>query len=87
MLVVRGKKETNPSPPVYGVQGMGTPNQEVVEGHREGPGVETPQSPFGQVAMEGEIHRGGFGLLGQHESGVYQGEESRAGGGGQGGFG
>ena len=84
MLVVRGKKETNPSPRV---QGMGTPNQKVVEGHMEGPGVETSQSPFGQVAMEGEIHRGGFGLLGQHESGVYQGEESRTGGGGQGGCG
>ena len=24
---------------------MGTPDQEVVEGHREGPGVETPQNP------------------------------------------
>ena len=45
MLVVRGKKETNPSPPVYGVQGMGTPNQKVVEGHREGSGVETSQTP------------------------------------------
>ena len=32
---------SNPSPPVYGVQGMGTPNQKVVEGHREGSGVET----------------------------------------------
>ena len=87
MPVVRGREETDPPPPVYGVQGMGTPDQEVVEGHREGPGVETSQSPFGQVVMEGEAHRGGFGLLGQHESGVYQGEESRAGGGGQGGFG
>ena len=66
---------------------MGTPNQKVVEGHREGSGVETSQTPFGQVAMEGEVHRGGFGLLGQHESGVYQGEESRARGGDQGGFG
>ena len=81
MLVVRGKKETNPSPPVYGVQGMGTPIQKVVEGHTEGSGVETSQTPFGQVAMKGEVHRGGFGLLGQHESGVHRGEESRARGG------
>ena len=66
---------------------MGTPDQEVVEGHREGPGVKASQSPFGQVVMEGEVYRGGFGLLGQHESGVCQGEESRARGGGQGGFG
>ena len=87
MLVVRGRKETDPSPPVYGMQGMGTQNQEVVEGHREGPGVETFQSPFGQVAMEGEVHRGSSGLFGQHESGVYQGEESRAGGSDQGGVG
>ena len=65
---------------------MGTPDQEVVEGHREGPGVEASQSPFGQVVME-EVDRGGSGLLGQHESGVGQGEESRARGGGQGGFG
>ena len=36
-LVVWGREETNPPPPVYGVQGMGTPDQEVVEGHREGP--------------------------------------------------
>ena len=87
MLVVWGRKETDPSPPVYGVKGMDTPNQEVVEGHREGPGVVTPQSPFGQVVMEGEVHRGGLGLLGQHESGMYQVEESRARGGDQGEFG
>ena len=87
MLVVRGMEETDPPPPVYGMQGMGTTDQEVVEGHREGPGVETSQSPFGQVAMEGKVHRGGFGLPRQHESGVHQDEESRAGGGGQGGFG
>ena len=49
---------------------MGTPDQEVVEGHREGPRVEASQSPFGQVVMEGEVDRGGSGLLGQHESGV-----------------
>ena len=87
MLVVRGRKETDPPPHFYGVQGMDTPDQEVVEGHREGSGVETSQGPFGQVVMEGEVHRGGFGFLGQHESGVYQGEVSRAGGGGQGSFG
>ena len=62
------------------------PDQEAVEGHREGPGVETPQSPFGQVVMEGEVDRGGSGLLGQHKSGVCQGEECRARGGGQGSF-
>ena len=49
---------------------MGTADQEVVEGHREGPGVEASQSPFGQVVVEGEVYRGGSGLLGQHESGV-----------------
>ena len=87
MLVVRGRKETNPPPPVYGVQGMGTPDQEVVEGHREGPGVEASQNPVGQVVMEGEVYRGGFEFLGQHESGACQGEESHARGGGQGGFG
>ena len=54
---MRGREETDPPPLVYGVQGMGTPDQEVVEGHREGPGVETSQSPFGQVVMEGEVHR------------------------------
>ena len=78
MLVVWGRKETDPAPPVYGVQGMDTPNQEVVEGHREGPGVETPQSPFSQVAMKGEVHRSSLGLLGKHESGMYQVEESHA---------
>ena len=49
--------------------------------------MEASQCPFGQVVMEGAVDRGGSGLLGQHESGVCQGEESRARGGGQGGFG
>ena len=47
MLVVRGRKETDPPPPFYGVQGVGAPDQEAVERHREGPWVEAPQGPLG----------------------------------------
>ena len=71
MLVVRGRKETDSPPPLHGVQGVGAPDQEVVEGHRESPWVEAPQGPHGQVAMEGEVHRGGSGFLGQHKGGVH----------------
>ena len=56
MLVVRGRKETDPPPPVYGAQGLGAPDQEAVEGHMEGPRVETPQGPLGQAVMEGKVH-------------------------------
>ena len=89
MLVVPGRKETDPPPPVYGVQGMGTPDQEVVEGHREGPGVETFQSPFGQVVVEGDLEKSTgavLDFLGSTRVGCIR-ARSRAGGGGQGGFG
>ena len=48
MLVVRGRKATDPPPPFHGVQGLVAPDQEAVEGHREGAWVETPKSPSGK---------------------------------------
>ena len=40
MLVVRGRKATDPLPLVYGVQGMAATDLKDVEGHREGTRVE-----------------------------------------------
>ena len=45
MLVERGRKETDPPPPVYGVQGMGTPDQEAVEGLGKAQGWRHPRAP------------------------------------------
>ena len=51
MLVVRGRKAAGPPPDIHGVQGLVTPDQEVVEGHREGARVGTPKGPLGQAAV------------------------------------
>ena len=52
MLVVWGRKEIGPSPPVYRVQGLASSDHEAVEGYREGVRVETPKSPLSQVAWK-----------------------------------
>ena len=41
MLVVRGRKEADPPPPLYGVPGADAPDQEAMEGYRVRAGVET----------------------------------------------
>ena len=71
MLVVQGRKATDPPPPFHGVQGLVAPDQEAAEGHREGAWVETPKSPLRQVAVEGEVHRSGFGLFGKYQGRVH----------------
>ena len=70
-MVVWGRKETDLTPPPYGVQGVGAPDQEAVERYKEGPWVEAPQGPLGQVVVEGEVHGGGLGFLGQHKGGMH----------------
>ena len=71
VLVVRGRKETNPPPPVHRVQGLAPPaDHEAVEGYRVGVRVETPKGPLGQVALEGEGHGGGFGIPKGHQGGA-----------------
>ena len=45
---MRGRKETGPAPPIYGVQGLDASDQEAVEGHMEGPRLEAPQGPSGK---------------------------------------
>ena len=67
MLVVRGRKTTDPPPPFHGVQGLAASNQEAVEGHRVGTRVEKPKSPLWQVDVEGEVHRGSAGLPWKHQ--------------------
>ena len=66
---------------------MSAPDQEAVEGHREGPRVEAPQGPLEQVVVGGKVHRGGVGLLGEHYGRVYQCEKDAPRGGGRGGLG
>ena len=53
-MVVLGRKTTDPQPPIYGVQGLATPDQEAAEGYREGAWMEAPEGPLGKMAMEGE---------------------------------
>ena len=69
-MVVRGREEADPLP-FHSAQGMGAPDQENVEGHKEGAWVETSKSPLGQVAVGGEIHRGGFGAVKGRQYRVY----------------
>ena len=66
MLVVQGRKATDQLPPFYGAQGIVAPDQEDVEGNREGARVETSKGPLSQVAVEGEVHRGCFRFVEGH---------------------
>ena len=59
MLMVRGREETDPSPPsVCRVRGLAPLDHEAVEGYRVGVRVEAPKAPLGQVALEREGHGG-----------------------------
>ena len=78
---MRGGKETDPSPPVHGVQGPAPSDHEAVEGYREGVRVGTPKGPFGQVALEGEGHGGGLEVPEGHQGVVHQHQEEAPGGG------
>ena len=75
-MVVWGKKETDPSPHFCGAQGLAPSGQKAVDGCREGPRTEIPKGPLGQMAVAGEVHRGGFvaleyqGRVHQHQKGV-----------------
>ena len=68
---MRGRKETDPSSPFYGMWGLDAPDQKVVEGRREGSGVEVPEGSLGQVVMKGGVHGGGVGFLEEHQRGLY----------------
>ena len=61
--VVWERKEIDPPPSLHGVQGLDAPDQEAMGGRREGSRVEAPQGTLGQVAVEGEICGGSFGLF------------------------
>ena len=71
MLVVWGEA-IDPPPPLHGVQGLATSDQEVVGGYLEGPRVEAPEGSIWQVAVEGKVYSGGFGFSGKHQGRVYQ---------------
>ena len=45
MLVVRGRKATDPLSPFHRVQGLATTDTENMEGDREGPRVKHPRTP------------------------------------------
>ena len=60
------------------------PDQEVVEGYREGTRVKAPKAPLGQMAVEGEVYRGGFGVPGEHQGREHQHQEKASGGKGRG---
>ena len=42
--------------------GLVAPGQGAMGGGREGARVEEPKGPLGQVAVEGEVYGGGFGI-------------------------
>ena len=70
-MVVRGRKAADPPPSLHGVQGLATSDQEVVEGDREGSGVEAPEGSIWQVAVEGKVYGGGFGFSKEHQGGLH----------------
>ena len=72
VLVVRGRKEIDPTPPIHRVQGLAPPDHEAMEGHREGVRVESPKGPLSQVALEEEGHGGGVKVPAGHQGGVRQ---------------
>ena len=65
-MIGAGGVGADPSPLVHGVQGLAHPDLKVVEGDKEGVRVEIPKGPLSQVAVEGEGHRGGLGVLGKY---------------------
>ena len=71
MLVVRRKKETDPLPPLHGVQGLTPPDRKALERYREGVWVKTSKGSLGQVALEGESHGDGFEVLERYQGGVH----------------
>ena len=79
-MVVWGKKETDPSLPFCGVQGLAPLDQKAVDGYREGLRTETPKGPLGQMAVAGEVHRGGFGVLEEYQGRVHQHQKEASGG-------
>ena len=52
MLVVRGRKATDPPPSLRRVPGLAAPNQKVVGKYREGMRVDAPKAPLGLVAWK-----------------------------------
>ena len=81
MLVVWGRKTADPPPPLHGVQGLAAPDQETVERNREGTWVGASEGPLGQVALEGEVHGGGFSFLKEYQGRVHQHQKEAPGGG------
>ena len=76
-----GEGKADPLPPFHGVQGLAPSDHEAVERYREGVWVEIPKSPLSQVAVGGEGHGGGFGVLRGHQCGVHQRQKGAPGGG------
>ena len=52
-----------------------------MEGNREGAWAGTSEGPLWQVALEGEVHGGGFGFLEEHQGRVRQHQKEAPGGG------
>ena len=76
VLVMQGRKETDPSPPFCGVQGLAPSDQRAVEGDRK-----HPRAPLAEGPLGGEGHGGGFEVPEGHQGGVYQHQKEASGGG------
>ena len=63
MLVVRGRKSTDPPPPFHEMQGLGTQIKKLWKDIGKVHRWEHLRVPLGQVAVEGEVHRGGLRLF------------------------
>ena len=71
MLVVRGRKEADPPPPLHRVQSLAPTDRKAMEVYMEGVRVEAPKSPLCQVALEGEGHRSGLEALEGYQGRVH----------------
>ena len=79
-----GEESNRPATTFSQSWGLAAPAQEVVEGYRKGARVEAPKGPLGQMAVVGEVYRGGFGVPREHQCRVHQHQEEASGGEGRG---
>ena len=62
VLVVRKWEATIPPLSLYRMPGVDAPDQNFVEGYREGVRVAISKGPLGQVALEGKFYGSGVGF-------------------------
>ena len=76
LWVVHQRRAPVQAPPLHEVPGMATANEEAMEGHRGGVGVEEATSPVGQISVGGEGYGCGVRVPAYHEGGMQRPRES-----------